>query len=271
MNIIDSHCHCHYSDFSFFQDEIFQRNSLIFLLNVATKGDDSKIWVEKNFSHKNNKIYHYKNKISLGYSVGFHPCEESLVHKESLNNMVNNAIAIGEIGFDNGEQSPSMDHQKINFHTQMAIATDHNLPVLIHCRDAWNIFFEETKNYKNHPMVIHCFTGDKNVALKLINEYNCLISMSGVITYKKAEEIRESLHYIPLERLLVETDSPFLTPFNYRKEGHKENNPTLILETIEKIAEIKNIEVNEVIKNTTENFLKFFKIDNLMEINEYSI
>jgi TatD DNase family protein len=260
MKIIDSHCHCHYNNENYDWDLIAEK--MLFLLNISTKGDDGKQWVINNFqlSQLNKKIFTYKNKLFLGYSVGYHPQDPNIIDYNYLKSITDGAIAIGEIGFDKGEFSPPISHQIINFHTQMKVAIENQIPVLIHCRDAWDIFFEAIDNYPNHPFVIHCFTGDKNIVEKLLS-YNCLISISGVITYKNAEAIRESLNFIPLNKLLVETDSPFLTPFNYRKQGIKNNNPMLIDETINKISQIINIKPQDLIKIINENFLKFFQLN----------
>lgn len=265
MKIIDSHCHCHYYQQDYDWEEISKK--IIFLLNISTKGDDGKQWVINNFEQYNN-CFTYKKKVFLGYSVGYHPQENYIVDYLSFKELAYGSMAIGEIGFDNGPSSPSMDHQIKNFHTQMAVALDYQLPALIHCRDSWDIFFKETNNYKHHKFIIHCFTGNKEIAEKLIKEYNCLISISGIVTYKQADEIREALKFIPMDKILVETDTPFLIPFNYRKDGWKNNNPLLITETIEKISEIKNLSWESIVTNTTHNFIKFFDLQ--LPINDYN-
>jgi TatD DNase family protein len=192
--------------------------------------------------------------------VGYHPQDSTVVNYESLLWMAKKAMAIGEIGFDLGEHSPPLDLQIKNFHTQMAVAINYNIPALIHCRDQWDIFFEQTQNYKNHKFILHCFTGSKEVAQKLIKEYQCLISISGIVTYKNADHLREAVKFIPMEHLLVETDSPYLTPYEIRKKGAKENCPEFITETIEKIAFLKNITMEKCISQTTKNFIEFFQL-----------
>jgi TatD DNase family protein len=265
MNLLDSHCHCHYLNYNWLEKQDFTQGpyTMKFLLNVSTQGDDGKQWVLNTCSPWKDKIYHYNNKIFLGYSVGFHPQEESVVDFDQLNGMAQGAMAIGEIGFDVGPNSPSMELQTINFHTQMKVAIAHNIPALIHCRDGWDIFFKETVNYKHHPMVIHCFTGSLEESKKLMEEYNCLISISGIITYNKADAIREAVQTIPINRLIIETDTPFLTPYQYRKEGNKENNPLLITEVLEKVAQLKSVDPEVLSKIIEENFKKLFKIENL--------
>ena len=260
MNIIDSHCHCHYLEPNWIKNNAMVHGPyrLKFLINVSTKGDDGQLWITNNFDHYKGKMYHYNNEIFMGYSVGWHPQENITVDENILRHMASGAIAMGEIGFDVGPNSPSMDLQISNFHTQMKIAKDNQIPSIIHCRDGWDNFFSETINYRQHPMIIHCFTGDITIAKKLIEEYNCLISISGIVTYKKADEIREAVKIIPIERILVETDTPFLTPYNYRKQGHKENNPLLMVETIEYVSKLKEIPVETMVNIINNNFKKFF-------------
>jgi TatD DNase family protein len=260
MNIIDSHCHCHYLPGNWIKENPLTNGpyNLKFLLNIGTGGDDSKQWIINNFDHHHGPIYHHNNQVYLGYSVGYHPQENITVDMATVMDMASGAMAIGEIGFDVGPHSPSMDLQIKNFHTQMTVAVELGIPALIHCRDAWDIFFQETQKYRHHPLIIHCFTGNGVTAENLINNYNCLISISGIITYKKADEIRESLAHIPIDRIISETDAPFLTPYNYRKQGYKENNPLLMVETMETIAHLKSMAVETMIEAINNNFKRFF-------------
>ena len=104
---------------------------------------------------------------------------------------------------------------------------------------------------------MHCFTGSKIFAKKLL-DLNCFISVSGIITFKNSTELADTVSTVPIERLLVETDSPYLAPIPYRG---KSNEPSFIIHTVEKLAKIKNISQEEVINSTTKNFKKIFNLN----------
>ena len=264
MKPIDSHCHLHYQPWNS-EDICKYQIKTKFLLNIATNGQDSKEFIINNFTPGDNpKIFHWNNTPFIGYSVGFHPCHNEKIFKKDMMDMAMYAMAIGEIGFDNLPTSPSQDIQIHNFHQQMALAMDYDIPVLIHCRDSWDLFFKETINYKNHPMILHSFTGDKLVAENLLHNYNCWISISGIITYNKVDNIKEALINIPLDRLLIETDSPFLVPYYHRKNGEKYNNPCFLDEIIAKISVIKSIDHDEIINATNNNFIKIFGLQDIL-------
>ena len=264
MILIDSHCHLQYENSDFvLMDELMKqcnRESLRFLLNVATKGSDSMNFIKSNFSNKVKGIYSWNNIISLAFSVGYHPTENYAVDYEYLLSIGKESLAIGETGFDLGINSPATILQEENFQKHLSIANILQIPLIIHCRDAWSLLKANLQGANGQvPHIIHCFTGDLSVAKELLNR-NCLISISGIATYKPAESIREAIAYIPMDRLILETDSPFLTPYNKRK-SHKLNNPSFIVETAEKVAEIKKISLEEVASLTTKNFLNFFQLN----------
>ena len=138
-------------------------------------------------------------------------------------------------------------------------ASELNIPIIVHSRnaeiDTYEIIKSEIKN-SNLKVLIHCFTGSKNFAKKLL-DLNCYISLSGIITFKNSAELADTASYIPIEKLLVETDSPYLAPLPYRG---KTNEPSYIIQTIEKLSKIKKISKESVIENTTKNFKELFSI-----------
>ena len=141
-------------------------------------------------------------------------------------------------------------------HIEVARIT--NLPLIIHARDADDDIIQIlTEEYNKSPFtgVIHCFTASYELA-KAALSIGFYISFSGIITFKNADEIRKSCEKIPIDRILVETDAPFLAPVPFR--GNR-NEPSYITETIKKVAEIKNLSEEEVINITTNNFFKLFK------------
>ena len=135
-----------------------------------------------------------------------------------------------------------------------------NIPVIVHSRNAENDTYEilksEGKNL-NLKVLIHCFTGTAEFARKLL-DLNCYISVSGIITFKNSTDLINAVSKIPIEKLLVETDSPYLAPIPYRG---KSNEPSYIVETINKLSQIKNISKEKVVTNTTNNFKNLFGIN----------
>ena len=149
--------------------------------------------------------------------------------------------------------------QKISFIEHIHAASQLNVPIIVHSRnaeiDTYEILKSEMKN-TNLKVLIHCFTGSKEFASKLIN-LNCYISVSGIITFKNSTELADTVSFIPMENLLVETDSPFLAPLPYRG---KSNEPSYIVHTVEKLSKIKKTSKKTIIINTTNNFKKLFKL-----------
>jgi TatD DNase family protein len=164
-------------------------------------------------------------------------------------------IAIGETGLDYFyEHSPKQVQQKF-FSLYLQLAKSCSLPLIFHCRDAFYDLFSQTDEvYRNCPAILHCFTGTLDEAKEGLKR-GWMISFSGIITFKKSESLREVVKYVPLENILAETDSPYLAP--QTKRGLT-NEPAFIRETIEMIAQVKALSVEEVTQATSQNALKFF-------------
>lgn len=264
--IIDTHCHLHYDDILKKDlDDILTRcqvNNIKFLLNVSTKGNDggqflNQLLTQDKIKKKHNFIWN--DSIKMAYSVGYHPCHKDQIDFDDLLNIAHGAVAIGETGLDNGTDSPVWDWQINNLKKHLEVCRRTKLPAIIHCRDSWDLLIPIIEQYADLKYIIHCFTGDIIVAQKLL-KLNTIISISGIVTYKNATNLVESVRSIPLERLVVETDSPFLIPYNFRKSGKKYNDPSNIIETIEKICYIKNISFEKLCETTSKNFLSFMNM-----------
>lgn len=166
-------------------------------------------------------------------------------------------IAVGEIGLDYYYMNSEADTQRHVFRQQLQVAVDHNLPIEIHTRDAEDDTIAILKEFEGKATgLIHCFTGTQKLADAALDMgYN--ISISGVVTFKAAEELRDVVRNIPLDRIHVETDAPFLAPIPYRG---KKNQPAFMIETAKKVAELKNVSLEElgaqILKNTTKLFPK---------------
>lgn len=193
-------------------------------------------------------------------TLGFHPHDAKDYSAESAQFMRDHLnhpriLAVGEIGLDYYYSHSDHDVQKDVFRQQMALAAEFQLPVEIHTRDAEPDTIEILKEYQGRVKgLLHCFTGTQwlaDEALKI--GYN--ISISGVVTFKNADALRAVVKTIPLERLHIETDAPFLTPVPFRG---KKNEPAFMVHTAQVVAEIKNISVEELSRVTCENAKKLF-------------
>ena len=165
-------------------------------------------------------------------------------------------VAIGEIGLDYYYHKLSKDLQKTFFKKQLELAIKYQLPVIIHCREAFNDLFHEAQSYPPFKAVLHCFTGSKDDAKKAL-EKGWYISFSGIITFKNSIDIQQVASEMPLEKMLIETDTPFLAPQIHRG---KKNEPAYLIEIAKQISLLKNIELEKVIETTAHNAIELFSL-----------
>jgi TatD DNase family protein len=164
-------------------------------------------------------------------------------------------IAIGETGLDYHYEHSPRAIQQLFLRKYFAIAVRYELPVLIHCRDAFDdLFAIADECYVGRPLLLHCFTGSVSEAKEALKR-GWKISFSGIITFKKSEALREAVHFVPLTEMMIETDTPYLAPQS--KRG-KQNEPSFILETANSIATIKQLSLEEVCTATRKNAMQFF-------------
>lgn len=166
-------------------------------------------------------------------------------------------IAIGETGLDYFHSPHTKNHQQKVFERYIELSKKSSLPLIIHCRDAFEDLFTillEQKLFS--PNVLHCFTGTKEDAKKLL-DMGWYISFSGIVTYPKSDELRKIVQFVPLDRLLVETDSPYLAP--QPKRG-KRNEPSFLRYTVETIAKVKNLSFEQIAKETFDNTCRIFAL-----------
>jgi len=256
--IVDSHCHLDFPNLYDQLDDVVkraERNNVKFLLTICTTTesfDKIKLIVNK-----------YKN---IYGTFGIHPHETIKNKNVNFNSIVDSVssnkkiIAIGETGLDFYYNHSDKSVQKESFKEHINAALELNIPLIVHSRNAeietYDMIASEKKN-SNLKVLIHCFTGSKNFAKKLI-DINCYISLSGIITFKNSNELVDTVSYIPNENILVETDSPYLAPIPHRG---KSNEPSLIVYTLSKLAEIKKISIKDAMNLTTNNFNKLFNIN----------
>ena len=255
--IADSHCHLDFPNLFEQLDDVVKRaehNQVKYFLTICTTLE----------SFEKIKIILKKYKNIYG-TFGIHP-HETKKHKNidskfiyNLKKQYNKIIGVGETGLDFYYNHSDKKIQKKSFIEHISAASQLNIPVIVHSRnaekDTYEIIKSETKN-SNLKFLIHCFTGSKDFAKKLI-DINCYISVSGIITFKNSTELTDTVSSIPIENLLVETDSPYLTPIPYRG---KSNEPSYIVYTVEKLSQIKKVSKEYVINITTNNFKKLFKL-----------
>ncbi len=253
--IIDSHCHLEYEPLSKNLDSVVARalkNGIKYLLTIST--------TDKSFE----KIIKIINKYPSVYgSYGIHPHESELnsdincdriLKKIKLNKKV---IGIGETGLDFYYNHSKQDKQENLFIEHIHAAQESYLPLIVHTRAAesktYDILKAEFKN-KSFKILIHCFTGSKDFAHKLL-DLGSYISASGIITFKNSSELSNTFKLIPNDRILVETDSPYLSPDPLRG---KPNEPSNIIHTVKFLSKLKNLEEKELSNITTQNFFNLF-------------
>ena len=196
-------------------------------------------------------------------AVGVHPEECEGFDQSTLEELRKLAgdkrvKAIGEIGLDYyWEENPPREDQKKVFEAQLDLAEELSLPVIIHDREAHGDCLEIVRNHPNVKGVYHCYSGSLEDAKTLV-KLGWMLSFTGVITFKNARKSLEVLEWLPMDRIMVETDSPYLTPVPFRG---KRNDSTYVHLVAEKIAEVKGMDPEEVARITLENGKRFFHID----------
>ena len=252
--IIDSHCHLNYLKDNVSLDLILQNakeNNISLMLNIATKSCEFDGLIKISIEHED--VY---------FTLGIHPHEAYEMNDDIIKRIYENSnnvkfIGIGETGLDFFYNHSDKKSQILSFEKQIEIAQDLSLPLIIHMREAeentLKIIKQKIKS-KDFNGVIHCFTGSQKFADEII-ELGFYISASGVVTFKKSDELRRIFKAIPTNRLLVETDSPYLSPEPLRG---KNNQPSHIIHTIKKLAEIRDSDYDQIIKITNENFFRLF-------------
>ena len=252
--MIDSHCHLDHEPLLSDLENIIQRSKdagIQKLLTISTSIES--------FSRVKELVY--RDEIIYG-TIGIHPHEanKDIVNSEFIEKSLkdnNKIIGIGETGLDFFYNNSDKDKQIDSFKILIDAAIKTNVPLIIHSREAEEETFDILNDYKdqNLKILMHCFTGSKKFAKKLL-DFNTFFSASGIITFKNAKELQDTFKFLPSDKILIETDSPFLAPVPNRG---KKNEPSFINFTAAKLAEIRNIDKSELIKLTTNNFNKLFQ------------
>ncbi len=253
--MIDSHCHLdHEPMFSDLKNVILRSKEMGVekILSICT--------TKKSFK-KIIDIIKFDQMIYGTY--GIHPHEtstDSVSKDEIIKNVKKNKkiIAIGESGLDFYYNHSDHNKQISSFKTHIEASIDLDIPIIVHSRSAEKETYDILKGYIKHKpkILMHCFTGSTEFARKLLT-LESFFSASGIITFKNTDELRDTFKFIPNEKLLVETDSPYLSPVPLRG---KKNEPSYIKHTLEKLAHIKNTKTSTLEKITSNNFKLLFKL-----------
>ena len=252
--IVDSHCHLNFSEKELPLVEVLnnaKKNNIGLMLNIATNSIEYDNLI--NTSNLYKEVY---------FTLGVHPHEANdlnnkVIEKIYINKNNKKFIGIGETGLDFYYNNSDKLSQINSFEKQIEIAQNLSLPIVIHMRNAENEMLEileKNQKKKHFNGVIHCFTSNQKFADAAV-ALGFYISASGIITFKKSDQLRDIFKNLPNNKILVETDSPYLSPEPLRG---KVNQPSHIIHTIKKLSEIKNISYNETVNLTKSNFLKLF-------------
>lgn len=257
MFLVDSHCHLDALDYEKLHrnvDDVLAKaaqRDVRFCLAVAT--------TLPGYRAMRDKIGLRSN---VAFSCGIHPLNQDEPYDiDELKRLASepDVVALGETGLDYFYTPETKARQQTCFREHIRIGRELNKPVIVHTRDARADTLAILREERVHECggVLHCFTEDKETAGKLL-DLGFYISFSGIVTFRNAEQLREAARYVPLDRLLVETDSPYLAPVPHRG---KENQPALTRDVADYLAVLKNISIDQLAHTTTANFSRLFHID----------
>lgn len=256
MFLVDSHCHLdglNYESLHNNIDDVVAKaaaRDVKFMLAVATTLPGYKAMVDL-----------IGDRPEIAYSCGVHPLNQDAPYDfAELRQLAadERVIAMGETGLDYFYQKETMAQQQASFREHIRIGRDLNKPVIVHTRDAREdtLAILKEENVEGCGGVLHCFTEDRETAEKLL-DMGFYISFSGIVTFRNAETIRDAARYVPLDRILVETDSPYLAPVPHRG---KENQPAFTRDVADYMAVLKGVSIETLAEATTQNFSRLFHV-----------
>jgi len=255
---IDSHAHLDMDDFDADREEVILRAEQAGVRAILCPMDVTSLKSIQTALEMSSRRPH------LYSAAGVHPHQAKLFHPDFLSRIKEfardkNIRAIGEIGLDFHYDFSSPVEQRAAFRAQLALAKDLRYPAIIHSRNAGREIADAVQaEYFYSGGVLHCFTEDWEFA-KTMLDWNFFISFSGILTFANAQPLREIAQKLPLTRIMIETDSPYLTPAPFRGIK-KRNEPALVIETARVLADLKKTSVAEIARATAENFYKAFRI-----------
>ena len=260
MEIIDSHAHLEFAQFDEDRAAMLERAREAGVRNLLAIGSgtspEERLDAAIPFAEQHDWIY---------ATVGIHPHDAKAAtgqHFAELEKLTRHprVIAIGEMGLDYYYDHSPRDVQQAVFRLQLELARAAKLPVVIHCREAWDdclAILESDWKVSGLGGIFHCFTGTPQEAKRGL-DMNFMVSFAGNVTYPKMQHLRDAAAQVPLERLLTETDSPFLPPQGRRG---KRNEPAFVVEVAQALGNVRNLARDEIAAVTAGNFRKFFGLD----------
>ena len=256
MELIDTHCHLTFEQLADDIEAVLARSVLEDVTGWITVGTDPQ---------QNRKAIELADKFKNMYAaVGIHPHDARDVTPQTLTELKELAqdekvVALGETGLDFHYNFSSPSDQKQAFAAQLKIAKELNLPVIIHCREAFDETMEILRQYGRSikGVVFHCFSGSAEQA-KTVLDYGFYISFTGVVTFKNAELISKAAKIVPTDRLMLETDCPYMSPEPMRKQ--KINEPALMIHTARYLAELKQMDLTDFANAVTATSKNFFDL-----------
>lgn len=257
--LVDSHAHLGGKEFDNDRHAVIQR---AFLEDIGAILCPAELTNAKDLQNTLDIIQEFPNIIAAG---GVHPHNASSFTPDCIKKIkelaeIKNIHAIGEIGVDLHYNFSPPDVQVEVFRLQLNIAQEINLPVIIHSRNARDVILKTVKEEGyTQGGILHCFTEDLEFARWMMG-YNFLISFSGILTFPKAQSLREVAIQTQLDKILIETDSPYLIPTPYRGKIQR-NEPVYVKETARFLAELKNVSLEKLAEKTTNNFESLFQIE----------
>lgn len=254
MNIFDSHAHLTDEKFAVDVDDVICRASQNHVSGIISVADSVEVSLNVlNLSEKYNWIYP---------TAGIHPHYAEQVNEEEIEKLYyilrsnKKYVAVGETGLDFYYGKDIKEHQVVLFKKHLDIAAELSLPVIVHCREAEDVILKVLGEKSGLRCLFHCFSGDDIFCRKIL-EMGFYVSFSGILTFKNSQAIRQAAMVVPLDRILIETDSPYLAPQGYRG---KRNEPAYLVNTLESLAEIRKMNVSDMAQITYNNTKDFFSI-----------
>ena len=251
--LIDTHCHLYEPDYDGFRDEL--------IMQLPQNGVAKAICVGCNIETTLQSIELAEKYDFIFAQAGFHPCDTADINLEMWQQMQQLArhpkvVAVGEIGLDYHWDSSPRDTQKYWFAKQIDFANDIGLPVVIHSRDATADTLSTVREHTPKKGVFHCFSGSPET-MKQVLDMGLSVSLGRAVTFKNAKNAVECARQIPLDRLLLETDCPYLAPEPFRG---KLNRPDYTLYVAQKIAQLRDMQTQQIIDITAKNAERMFNI-----------
>ncbi|CAM3231393.1 TatD family hydrolase [Streptobacillus felis] len=250
--MVDTHMHLYSELYNENRDEIIKdiEKNLLFAVNISCD-------LESTF-----QSIELSDRYDFMYStVGYHPCDISKYNEEDFNKMIdfaknnNKIVAIGEIGLDYYWMNDPKEVQEKYFRLQIEKAIELDMPIVVHTRDALEDTIRIINDYPKLRGILHCFPGTYEMVEHLLDRF--YIGIGGTVTFKNNKVTHELVRNLNLDKIVIETDSPYLTPSPFRG---KLNNPIYVKYVVEKISELKGLTVEEVINKTNENAMKVYDI-----------